>query len=112
MSWERWWPEVRAIVDAVREAEGASRPALRRWAESRAAGDAAGDRPPDAPEALVRYADLVATSAYRTTDAHIDDLRANGLSDDEIFELTAAIAVGSGRRRLERALAALEEVGE
>jgi alkylhydroperoxidase family enzyme len=111
MSWERWWPEVRAIVDAIRTREGASRPDVRRWAESRAGGDDAAERPADAPEALVGYVDLVATAAYRTTDDHIDGLRASGLSDDEIFEITAAVAVGAGRRRLERALAALEEAG-
>jgi alkylhydroperoxidase family enzyme len=111
MQCEGWWPEVRALVDAIRTGEGASRPDVRRWAESRAAGDDDAERPAGAPEALIGYADLVATAAYRTTDADIDRLRASGLSDDEIFEITAAVAVGAGRRRLERALAALDETG-
>lgn len=107
----RWWPEFRAIVDAVLDIPGDSSPTLRRWAAARA-GDGAEPPPAGTAEALVQYVDLVATHAYRTTDAHIETLRGHGLSDDQIFELTAAAAVGAGRRRLERALAALEEARE
>jgi alkylhydroperoxidase family enzyme len=109
MRTDRWWPEMRAIVQAVLETPGASRSELRRWAAANAAGDPSHAAPAGTPETLQQYVELVATHAYRTTDAHIQALRAHGLSDDEIFELTTAAAVGAARRRLECALAALDE---
>ena len=45
--------------------------------------------------------------AYRVADADVDALRAGGLSEDEIFELTVSTAVAAGLERLDAGLAAL-----
>jgi alkylhydroperoxidase family enzyme len=51
----------------------------------------------------------VATAPTRITDADFDLARAAGLSDDQIFELVVAAAVGQSTRMYESALAALDE---
>lgn len=59
------------------------------------------------PEAARGYVETVRRHAYRVTDRQVEELRAAGLSEDEIFELTVATAVGAGLERLEAGLAAL-----
>ncbi|MDX6630343.1 MAG: hypothetical protein QOH00_2589 [Gaiellales bacterium] len=65
------------------------------------------------PEALGgargRYCAQVALDANSVTDADVAALRAEGLDDVQIFEYTAAAAVGEGSRQLTSALAALEQ---
>jgi alkylhydroperoxidase family enzyme len=61
------------------------------------------------PEALRSYADKVALHAYRVTDEDVDALKRAGYTEDQIFEVTAAAAVGAAVRRLERGLAILDE---
>ena len=63
------------------------------------------DRP--LPSTAQEYVDTVRKHAYRVTDAQVDALRAAGLSEDEIFELTVATAVGAGLERLDAGLEAL-----
>jgi alkylhydroperoxidase family enzyme len=63
------------------------------------------DRP--RPPATADYVDTVLRHAYRVTDAQVETLRAAGLSEDEIFELTVATAVGAGLERLDAGLEAL-----
>lgn len=53
------------------------------------------------------YLDKVRRESHRITDADIDSLREAGLSEDAIFELTLATALGEATRRLNRALKAL-----
>jgi alkylhydroperoxidase family enzyme len=60
------------------------------------------------PEPLAGYVDTVRRHAYKVVDADVERLRAAGLSEDEIFEATAAAAVGAGLVRLRAGLAALE----
>jgi alkylhydroperoxidase family enzyme len=60
------------------------------------------DRP--APPAFGPYLDKVRRHAYRVTDEDVEELKRAGHSEDEIFELTVAAAVGAG---LERRAAAL-----
>lgn len=48
---------------------------------------------------------------YRVTDADITALRVHGLSDDAIFELTVAAALGEAERRLAAGLALLDPAG-
>ncbi len=60
-----------------------------------------------APAELATYVEKVRRHAYRVTDADVDALRASGLSDDGIFELTLAAALGAARTRLERGLETL-----
>jgi alkylhydroperoxidase family enzyme len=45
--------------------------------------------------------------AYRVTDGQVEALRAAGLSEDEVFELTVAAAVGAGLDRLDAGMRTL-----
>ena len=56
--------------------------------------------PPEAP-ALTPYLDKVRDCAYTITDADLAALAAAGISEDEIFERTVAVAVAEGLRRLD-----------
>ena len=64
---------------------------------------------PDRPvaPAAVAYLDKVRRGAYTVTDADVAELKAAGLTEDEIFELTVATAVSVGLGRLETGLQAL-----
>jgi alkylhydroperoxidase family enzyme len=53
------------------------------------------------PEPAQRYVDKVHRHAYRVVDGDVEALRDAGWSDEAIFELTVAAAVGAGLRRLE-----------
>ncbi|MBI5611174.1 MAG: hypothetical protein HY902_20035 [Deltaproteobacteria bacterium] len=68
---------------------------------------AALDDPASLPGAQGVWAGQVALDATRVTDADAAALRAQGLDDRAIFELTAAAAVGQAGRLLDAALAAL-----
>jgi len=61
----------------------------------------------DVPPALSRYVDTVARHAYKVTDAGVAELRQSGNSDDALFEITVAAAVGAALHRLDRGMAAL-----
>jgi alkylhydroperoxidase family enzyme len=60
-----------------------------------------------APRAARPYLETVRRHAYRVTDDQVAELRADGLSEDEIFELTVAAAVAAGLERLDAGLRAL-----
>jgi hypothetical protein len=62
---------------------------------------------PTPPASMERYLDKVRRCAYRITDDDIDELRAAGFSEDEIFEQTVSVAVSEGLRRLDSALRAV-----
>jgi alkylhydroperoxidase family enzyme len=64
------------------------------------------ERPVPAPAAA--YVETVRRNAYRVTDAQVDALRAAGLSEDEIFELTVAAAVAAGLERRDAGMRALQ----
>jgi alkylhydroperoxidase family enzyme len=55
---------------------------------------------PAAP-VLRDYLEKVHTRAYAITDAEVEALKAAGLSEDEIFEQTVAVAIREGLRRLD-----------
>jgi alkylhydroperoxidase family enzyme len=59
---------------------------------------------PPAPPALVPYLEKVRSRAYTVTDADVAALVAAGLSEEEIFEHTVAVAVAEGLRRLDAGL--------
>jgi alkylhydroperoxidase family enzyme len=59
------------------------------------------------PATATDYVETVRRHAYRVTDAQVEALRAAGLGEDEIFELTVATAVGAGLERLEAGMQAL-----
>lgn len=61
------------------------------------------------PAELRPFVDTVAANAWRVTDADVDALKRAGHSEDAIFEVTAAAALGAAIMRLERGLIVLEE---
>jgi alkylhydroperoxidase family enzyme len=54
-----------------------------------------------APEPMRDYLDKVHARAYAITDGDVEALKAAGLTEDEIFEQTVAVAVAEGLRRLD-----------
>jgi alkylhydroperoxidase family enzyme len=58
---------------------------------------------PPAPPQGAAYLEKVRTCAATITDADVDELKRQGLSEDEIFEQTVGAAIGEGLRRLDRA---------
>ena len=60
-----------------------------------------------APLELAAYLEKVRTRAYTVTDADVENLKAAGLSEDEIFEQTVAAAISEGLRRLDAASAVI-----
>jgi hypothetical protein len=53
------------------------------------------------------YVAKIHEHSHRITDEDFDALRAAGVSEDAIFELTAAAALGAATRRLDLALRAM-----
>ena len=90
-----------ALRHAVLETAGESDPALRRRIADH---DFEGIDP-----SLADYLDNVLHHAYRVTDENVAALLEQGLSEDEVFELTLAAALGAGWKRYERAMGALRE---
>jgi alkylhydroperoxidase family enzyme len=102
--------KIQSLVDSLLNGRGDSDPELRRAVEQQAAVHAGrlaknGRR---LPQELSRYVDKVALHAFKITDDDIAALRANGHSEDAIFELTLCAALGAGIARLERAIAAMK----
>jgi hypothetical protein len=58
--------------------------------------------------AVLEYVTIVDQHAYRVTDAKVTAMRELGLTDDGIFELTVAAALGAAQRRLDTAMAVVE----
>jgi alkylhydroperoxidase family enzyme len=100
---------VERLQQSVLAGPGTTDVALRRAVEARAAAD--GGRPGEAaalPPELVDYVDKVSRHAWQVTDEDVARLQRAGYSEDAIFELTLAAALGAAMGRLERGLAALE----
>ena len=85
-------------VQRALKGPGRSRPEARR-----AAFENQGDAP---GRALV---DKIARCAWTVTDADVAAAKAEGVSEDEVFELTVCAAYGQATRQLNAALAALDE---
>lgn len=64
------------------------------------------------PERFAVYVDAIHDHAYRITDGIVDELKAAGSSEDEVFEVSVAAAYGASRRRLDAALAAVRAAAE
>jgi alkylhydroperoxidase family enzyme len=60
------------------------------------------------PEPMAAYAEKVRRHAYKVTDEDVDGLLSAGLSEDQVFELTVAVATGAGFERLDAGLRAIE----
>jgi len=59
------------------------------------------------PEQILTYLAKVRDQSYRVSEDDFAALRAEGLSEDTIFELTVAAAIGAASRRLEAARRAM-----
>jgi alkylhydroperoxidase family enzyme len=93
---------VERVAEAVLGTPGDADLELRRAVASVAAG-----REAELPDDLRPYVEKVAQNAYKVTDADVEALRAAGYSDDAIFELTLAAALGAARMRLDAGLRAM-----
>jgi hypothetical protein len=63
-------------------------------------------------EELREYVMTLREHAYRVTDSQVADLLTAGWSEDQVYELTVAVALGAGQRRRDAGLAALARYGE
>lgn len=97
----RYTEAVTRTTRAVLESTGATSTQLR-WAAFHRRMD-------ELPADLRTYVDKVATHAYRITDEDVEALKRAGHSEDAIFEITAAAALGAAIMRLERGLIVLHE---
>jgi alkylhydroperoxidase family enzyme len=59
------------------------------------------------PPALAPYLSKVRSRAYTVTDGDVAALIAAGVSEDEIFQHTVAVAAAEGLRRLDAGLGAI-----
>ena len=92
---------IRRLVDSVIGGPGHALPEVRR---------AAFEGNSEAlPETLRSYVTKIEKHAYKIVDRDIENLRAAGYDDDQIFEITICTAVGAGFERLQRGWAAIEE---
>jgi alkylhydroperoxidase family enzyme len=62
---------------------------------------------PQAAESMAPYLAKVRERAYTVTDADVEKLKADGFSEDEIFEQTVAVAIAQGLRRFDAAMGAI-----
>ena len=60
------------------------------------------------PEPARALLDKVAKHAYRVTDDDVRAARAGGLTEDQVFELVIAAALGKASRQYDAALVALD----
>jgi alkylhydroperoxidase family enzyme len=91
------------VAEAILDTPGDADTALRAQVEAYAAGRDT----PELPDDLRPYVDKVAKNAYKVVDADLDRLREAGYSEDAIFELTLAAALGAARARLDAGLGAM-----
>lgn len=87
-----------AVEDSVLRGDGHTAPALRQ------AAAACAELPPD----LAALVDKIHRHAYRVTDEDLAALRARH-SEDELFEIIVAAALGAAAARLHAGLRALEQ---
>ena len=59
------------------------------------------------PDDLAAYVEKVVKHAYKVTDSDVVRLKAVGYSEDAIFEITVAAALGAGVRRYEAGVRAM-----
>lgn len=59
------------------------------------------------PAELRRYVDTIERAPYEVSDEDLEALKRAGYSEDQLFEITVAAALGAGMRRLEAGLAPL-----
>ena len=90
------------LRDLVVDGPGELPPAVRRAAASGA----------DVPAVAQAYTEKVRRHAYKVVDRDVKELKAAGWSEDQIFELTVATALGAGLSRLEHARRVLHKADD
>jgi alkylhydroperoxidase family enzyme len=106
----RHGPELESLVASVTRGPGQTPADLRRVAADRAAAVAVGTKDPapsSLPDDLAALIDKAARHAYTITDADLATLKRSGYSDDQLFEIVIAVAVGAAVGRLDIGLQAL-----
>jgi hypothetical protein len=93
--------QVAALRQAVFASKAVTEPALR---QAVGLGD-------PLPDPWGPYAAKVRDESYRVTDADVAALKAAGCSEEEIFEVTVAVAMGAALRRLDVGLRAVRGDG-
>lgn len=96
--------KLQAAVDALLTQPGATRTELRRAVLEYTRSSAA-----PAPEALREFVDKIAERPWTVSDEDFARLRAAGYSEDELYEVTLAAAIGAGLQRFDAGLRALGE---
>jgi hypothetical protein len=104
---DRYTARVESLRHAVEDGPGELESGLRKSVAARAAEHCHGDAGTSLPPDLVAYVDKVALHAYKVMNDDIETLKQGGRSEDEIFELTVAAAVGAALERLDLGLQAL-----
>ena len=106
---ERYTDLVGRLRASVLEGAAVTDPALRQAVASRAAvlGGGTAALTPAVPPEISALVDKIARHAYTVTDADVQAVRQAGYSEDAVFEITAAAAMGAALGRLERGMAAL-----
>jgi alkylhydroperoxidase family enzyme len=94
----KYEPKVRDLERRLIQGPGTLEPSIRRAA---AEGT-------EVPEPFAHYVDTVRRHAYKVLDGDIENLLAQGFSEDQVFELTVAAAYGAARERLDSGLKAME----
>ncbi len=93
------------LVSDVLATPGDADPSARRAAFDAGAAVARGEHSSPAaaalPPDLEAFVDTVARHAYKVTDRMVAELLAGGHTEDELFEVILAAAVGAGAARLE-----------
>lgn len=111
---DRFAHHVKQLVDSVFRGRGTSSPGVRGAIHEQArrvvggGPTAAPAEPSVIPPALEPYLDTVIRQAYKVSDADVEQLKGSGHSEDDVFEVTVAAAVGAGVSRLDRALGLLK----
>lgn len=101
---------VRRLADDTLGGRAHTPVALRRAVADRSASRSGATRSPgQVPEDLVAFVDKVTQHAYKIVDEDFERLRGAGYSEDELFEITVAAALGASLGRFERGLQALQE---
>jgi alkylhydroperoxidase family enzyme len=88
---------VKKLEAAVLDGPGAADAKLRRAAASGG----------EVPQALRTYVQKVRHTAWQVTDEEVEKIRAAGYTEDQVFEITVATAVGAALHRLKAGLRAL-----
>jgi alkylhydroperoxidase family enzyme len=104
--------EIEKLMAAALSGPGRTGSDLRRAVAGCAATFAGGaaDRASDVPKELASLVDKAARHAYQVTDSDLEALKDAGYSDDQLFEIVIAVAIGAALGRLDVGLNALHGV--